>query len=219
MAMLQTRTVSRQRSDLEIERAAIVWALALLAVALTACGGGDNRDTAEVTEQEETLATTETLPDTVLAKAMEINALLGPEVHCDRWFWDDEDSAWECTVVGLSRTAELDITPEARFSELELAVTFVEIQRFAPDIAEMIQSICGSSEQTVAELSMRHVDLISAEPDLEELWTEPDLFLEVQCPGGEDFEIDPFGSLITASDDDVDPERAGPTGSPDEDAP
>jgi len=167
MAMLQTRTVSRQRSDLEIERAAILWALALLAVALTACGGGDDREIVEATAQEETLATTETLPDTVLAKAMEISALLGPEVHCHRWFWDAEDLVWECTLVGLSRTAELDITPEARFSELELAVTFVEIQRFAPDIAEMIQSTCGSSEQTVAELSMRHVDLISAEPDLE----------------------------------------------------
>jgi hypothetical protein len=73
----------------------------------------------------------------------------------------------------------------------------------------MIESICGSSERTVAEVSLRREGLIAAEPDLEELWTEPDLFIEVQCPDGEDFEIDPFGSLITTSHDDVDPDPNG----------
>ena len=35
------------------------------------------------------------------------------------------------------------------------------------------------------------------------MWTEPDIFLEIQCPTGEDFEIDPFGSLISTPDDDT----------------
>ena len=197
-------------------RATAVLASVLLAVALTACGGGNGHE-AQETAQEETLATTETVPDSVRARASEISSLLGPQVQCDGWFWDDEDSVWECSLVGHPRTAELDIKPNAKFEELELAVTFAEIQRFAPDIAEMIQTTCGSAEQTVAEISLRRLDLISPEPDLAELWTEPDIFLEIQCPTGEDFEIDPFGSLISTPDDDVQPGRAGSPPSSDDD--
>lgn len=203
--MQQGSEIHGHLSGLGTGRATAVLASVLLAVTLTACGGGNDHGTQE-TAQEETLATTQTVPDAVRAKADEIGALLGPGLHCHRWFWDDEDSVWECMLLGHSRAAEVDITHGAEFSELELVVTYAEIQEFAPRVAEMIVSTCGSPEQVVTEISLRRLDLISAELDFEELWTEPDLFLEVQCPGGEDFEIDPFGSLISTPDDDVDPE-------------
>jgi len=214
--MHQRSGIHGHLSGLGTGRATAVLASVLLAVALTACGAGKGQET-QVTAQEETLAMTETVPDSVRARASEIGALLGPQVRCDRWFWDDEDSVWECSLVGYPRTAELDIKPSAKLEELELAVTFAEVQRFAPDIAEMIQTTCGSAEQTVAEISLRRLDLISPEPDLAELWTEPDIFLEIQCPTGEDFEIDPFGSLISSLDDDVEPGRAGSRPSSDDD--
>lgn len=201
--------IQGHQSGLGTARAAAVLSSMLLAAVLTACGDGTDQGTRPI-EQEETLATTETVPEAVRAKASEIGALLGPGLHCDRWFWDGEDSAWECTLLGHSRAAELDITREADFDELELVVTYAEIERFAPLMAEMILSTCGGSEQMVAEISLRSEDLITPKPDFEDLWTEPDVFLEVQCPTGEDFEIDPFGSLITTPDDDVEPDPAVP---------
>jgi hypothetical protein len=187
----------------------VAWTL--LAVLIVACGSGaapeppaaDDR----TDDQEERLTSAEEVPEAVRVRATEITHILGPEVHCEEWYWDEEDTVWECRVVGHPRIVELDVTPEVEFSEMEFEMQLSEIRQFAGPVAELIESTCGDTEHTVIEVSIRNEDLITPDPRFEELWGEPEVFIEVQCPDGEDFEVDAYGTLVTTPDDDVDPEN------------
>jgi hypothetical protein len=179
-----------------------------LLLTLAACGtqtpdGADREMTAD-DEMEEVETAPDDVPEPVRAKADEIAALLGSEACVDRWFWDREDSVWECIITGLPRITELDLEVDAGFSELELVFGFEEIHQAVPYLAEMVRETCIETERTLLELSIRREGLIAADPDPAAMWRESDVFLEVQCPDGYDFEVDPFGSASTRPDDDID---------------
>jgi hypothetical protein len=145
------------------------------------------------------------VPEVVLQTAGEMLARVGADPHCAEWLWDREGGDWECTVAGLPYTAELDVGRDGRFAEFEVVVPLEEVRGPAPHIAKMIDETCGEGvEQAVIEFSVRDAALVAAELRLTDVWGHDDVFLEVQCPDGQDFEVDAFGSMITAQDDDVD---------------
>lgn len=158
-------------------------------------------------EPEEVPTPTEKVPLSVRAKAASITAGLGEDVRCDAWFWDTEDDLWECTVVGLDRTAELDIPEPDGFEELELVFTFEEVRESLPYVALTIEETCEDVRHTVIELSLRDENRLDVHLDLPHQWSKDDVRIEVQCPNGYDFELDPFGGMTTAADDDVNPEN------------
>ncbi|MGD8375681.1 MAG: hypothetical protein PVF68_06035 [Acidobacteriota bacterium] len=157
-------------------------------------------------EPEEVPTPTENVPLSVREKAASITAGLGEDVRCDAWFWDTEDDLWECTVVGLNRKVELDIPEPAGFEELELVFTFEEVRESLPYVALTIEETCEDVRHTVIELSLRDENRLDIDLDLPHQWSKDDVRIEVQCPNGYDFEMDPFGAMTTAADDDVNPE-------------
>jgi hypothetical protein len=169
----------------------------------TADGAGGKTAAAD-DELEEIETRPDGVPEPVRARADEIASLLDPEARVDRWFWDREDSVWECIIAGLPRTTELDLEVDASFSEIEFVFGFEEIRQAIPYLAEMVEETCKDAGSTLLELSIRREELIVADPDPETLWRENDVFFEVQCPDGYDFEVDPFGSATTRPDDDID---------------
>jgi hypothetical protein len=153
---------------------------------------------------EESAVATEEVTANVREKAGEVCATLGPGVACREWFWDGEDGVWECPVDGLERAAELDITHDARFSELEYVYAFDEVARTVPHMAQMITETCAEQGISLVELSVRSEELLDPRPDLAALWSRGGVFLETQCANGYDFEVDPFGAMVAKSDDDID---------------
>jgi hypothetical protein len=172
---------------------------ALVAVVALSCG-----DAGVENAMEESAVATEDVTAAVREKAVEIGAALGPGVGCREWFWDGEDGAWECPLEGLERTAELDITHDARFSELEFVYSVDEVVQVVPHLAEMITETCGAEGISLVELSIRSEELLDPRPDLAALWSRGGVFLEVQCANGYDFEVDPFGAMVATPDDDID---------------
>jgi hypothetical protein len=190
-------------------RIALVLSATFLLLLLPAsCGSQTTSDAERVMapddEQEEIETPPEEVPEQVKTKASEMAAMLGPGAHVDCWFWDREDSVWECSVTGLPRTIELDLEVDAGFSEIEFVFSFEEVRHAVPYLAEMVEETCKVAESSLLELSIRREELIAPEPDLAAMWQESDVFLEVQCPDGYDFEVDPFGSTTTRPDDDID---------------
>jgi hypothetical protein len=180
----------------------------LMLLVLASCGAetsdGSDRRMAPDDELEEVETASADVPEPVRARADEIAAVLDPEARVDRWFWDREDSVWECIITGLPRITELDLEVDAGFSELELVYGFEEVRQAVPYLAEMVLETCKETESTLLELSIRREELIAADPDLEAMWRQEYVFLEVQCPDGYDFEVDAFGSTTTRPDDDID---------------
>jgi len=134
------------------------------------------------------------------------------QVCCERlggarlgdWYWDQEDDAWEVTLGGLPRIAELDILPDGTFSELELVYGIEEIEAVLPDIAKLVRSKCRGDEGVVIELSLRLEQYLDDIPDLERAWNLSGVVLEFQCPNGRDIEIDARGMIIEKPVDDTD---------------
>jgi hypothetical protein len=138
---------------------------------------------------------------------------LGPGVGIERWCWDREDNVWECAVTGLSRSVELDLDTGGGFSEIEYVFGFDEVVHALPNVAEMVRETCRDVDGTLLELSLRREDLIVRDPDLAASWSGDDVFMEIQCPDGQDFEVDPYGSTTMRPDDDID-EPVPPTRQP-----
>jgi hypothetical protein len=186
--------------------------MSLLLLVLASCGSQStsvaDREMTPDDEFEEIETSPDDVPEQVKSKASDVAAMLGPGAHVDCWFWDREDSVWECTVTGLPRTTELDLEVDAGFSEIEFVFGFEEVRQAVPYLAEMVEETCKDPESTLLELSIRREELITPEPDFAALWQEDDVFLEVQCPDGYDFEVNPFGEATTRPDDDID--RAAP---------
>lgn len=158
----------------------------------------------EEVAQEEVRTAPQDVPEPIRLKAESVLARVGGDVSCAEWYWDSEDDAWECVVAGHDRALELDLTPEGEFSELEYEFTGEEVLATVPYLAELIESTCEDPAGAVIELSMRREEFVGQEPDLSAWWEQDDLFFEVQCPDGYDFEVDAYGTMVTDSDDDVD---------------
>ena len=154
-------------------------------------------------ESEEVATPEKDVPAVVLEAA---------ELSCERlggarlgdWYWDQEDNAWEVTLGGLTRLAELDILPDGTFSELELVYGIEEIEAVLPDIAKLVRSKCRGDEGVVIELSLRLEQYLDDIPDLERAWNLSGVVLEFQCPNGRDVEIDARGMIIEKPVDDTD---------------
>ena len=201
--MSPIRASWRRRAGGGLPRVAPALALVALCVsAASSCGA----PTAAPEVHEETHVAAPEVPQVVQDKGVEVARRLGRDVRCSEWLWDSEDSVWECVVSGLPRGAEIDVTPEGRFSELELVLDYAELREAVPSVADMLVATCKEPEGTLAELSLRAEALARAEPRLASIWGQNDVFLEIQCPDGHDFEVDPFGALVTTPDDDVGPE-------------
>lgn len=182
--------------------------LVALASFLPGCGGPATDapdEPADLPDDVEEIATpAEEVPTVVRSKAEEIVNGLGPHVACDAWYWDQEDEVWECTVIGLTGEAELDVSPDGTFSEMEFVVTLGRVELAAPYLDDMIEETCGHTDDTVIELSIRLESLVEGEPEFDRLWGSEGMFVEVQCPDGTDFEVDSYGSLVLNPDDDID---------------
>jgi hypothetical protein len=187
----------------------------LLVLFLLSCSGAPVEETAVEPAPaddgvEEVECDLEEVPKIVRDKSAEIASSLGPEVGIERWCWDREDSVWECAVTGLSRSVELDLETDGRFSEIEYVFAFAEVESAIPGVAEMVRETCKDTGGTLLELSLRREGLIVPDPALADSWQGDDVFLEIQCPDGFDFEIDPYGSTTMRPDDDID--RPVPSG-------
>jgi hypothetical protein len=172
----------------------------LLVISVVSCGGPPPEE--DAVEEIETPASE--VPEPVRIKADDIAAILDPQARVDRWYWDQEDTVWECIIVGLPRITEIDLEVDAGFSELELVYGFDEVASAIPYLAEMVKETCKDIDRTLLELSIRREELIEPDPDLAVMWQGEDVFFEVQCPDGYDFEVDPYGSAKTRPDDDID---------------
>lgn len=182
----------------------------LVVLILVSCGGPPAEEAEPPAgrpagpETEEVRTDSAEVPAPVRDRAEEIAALLGPHVRCEAWFWDREDGVWECALIGLDRTAELDIAPDAEFSELEYVFPLGDVELAVPYLDDMIEETCGQADDVVVELSIRVLELLATDPKLDDVWGREGVFIEVQCPDGVDFEVDPFGSVVTKPDDDID---------------
>jgi hypothetical protein len=155
-----------------------------VAAGLTAC------ERPPVPGQPEEIATrADAVPAAVRDAAEAIGARLGG-AHCTSWSWDREDLDWECTLVGLPRAAELDVSVEGRFLELELVHELAEVERALPEVAARIDDECGGRPGAFVELSLRLERHLDAIPELPAAWTMDGVVLEVQCPQGKDVEFD-----------------------------
>lgn len=122
------------------------------------------------------------------------------------WVWDTEDKNWEVAIHGLPRTAELDILPDATFSELELVYSFAELASALPDAAEKVRARCGD-QHVVIELSLRKLEYLDTLPELPGAWKLDGVVLEFQGPGRGDFEMDARGMIVSHPVDDRESER------------
>lgn len=163
-------------------------AVGVLFVALTLSGMAcDRRPTPGEVEEQET--SVDDVPAGVLTAARNVAERIGSG-GCDIWFWDTEDQDWECTYVGLSRPAELDLSPDGRFSELELVYSLAEVESILPETAVYIHERCRDDPDVLIELSLRSEQHLDAIPELGDAWTQSEVVLEFQCPNGVDYEID-----------------------------
>jgi hypothetical protein len=170
--------------------------LTLLLTVVAACSGDPFPG-----EQEEIPTRAEDVPDVVRAAAAKICERLGG-ARCQQWFWDTEDQVWEVTLTGLPRRAELDITPDGTFSELELVHELSEVEQVLPDVAKLIKSKCRTDRGILIELSLRREAYLDNIPSLAQAWAMSGVVLEFQAPNGRDFEIDARGMCITRPVDD-----------------
>jgi hypothetical protein len=176
----------------------IVAVLAILALeSLSACS-----DSPFPGEREEVKVDASKVPAVVRAAAVGIGHRVGGAT-CEAWYWDREDSAWECTFVGMSRRAELDINPDGTFSELELVYELAEVEAALPKMAEWIRTHCHAETGMFIELSIRREHYLDDIPELAEAWTLSGFVLEIQCANGHDFEVDAKGMVITKKVDDT----------------
>jgi hypothetical protein len=153
-------------------------------------------------DPEEVPTLPEDVPPVVTAAAETFGARLGG-AHCKDWAWDTESDDWECEMIGLTRQAELDVTPEGGFAELELVYDFAEIAEALPDVADLIQAKCRGENGVFIELSLRRDAFLDDLPTLEDAWSASGVVLEFQCPNGRDFELDARKMLIVAPVDDT----------------
>lgn len=150
----------------------------------------------------------ETAPNEVPAAAQVTAARIADRIggRADRWYWDTESDDWECSLVGRSRTTELDVGSDGRFAELELIYTFDEIAEALPEIAAEIERLCRGSQGAIIELSLRREDLTDPLPSLGEAWRSSGVVIEFQCPNGRDFEMDARRMTVEQKLDDVGPQ-------------
>lgn len=174
------------------------FAIALLLSLPTACS-----DTNAAGEREEVPTEMADVPEVVRNAVAGYCARIGG-VTSGAWFWDREDRCWECELTGLLRRAELDITPEGRFAELELVYDLEEIEAALPGVAAVIRDHAGEGEGLLIELSLRHEEFLDSIPSLAKAWEQDGVVLEFQRPGGHDFELDARGQLATRAIDDSD---------------
>jgi len=176
--------------------------LSLHLLTLASIGLGGCSDSNFPGEGEEVLTAPEDVPEIVRETARAVCARLG-EARCAQWYWDREDRDWECTVVGLSREAELDISPDGSFSELELRYELAEVERILPDVADLILDKSRGDRDVIIELSLRRDALLDDPPGLEQAWSMSGVVLEFQCPNGRDFELDSRQNFVTRAVDDT----------------
>lgn len=143
------------------------------------------------------------VPAFIHAEARRLTGAIGGGARCASWMWDTEDNCWECAVTGLRRQAELDITESGLFDELEFMVTLDELRHVAPAVSVLIDTTCGDSGPMTIEISIRDERYLTPDPDLAFLWHREGIFFEVQCNNAHDFEVDPYGDLVTHPDDDM----------------
>lgn len=141
------------------------------------------------------------VPPIVQATAKDICNRLGGAVVVG-WYWDIEDKGWECRLHGLARPAELDITADGKFSELEIFYEFAEVQEALPEVAKKIKQMCQSDAEPFIELSLRRLERLDSLPTLKEAWSLSGVVLEFQCKSGADYELDARGLHIDRARDD-----------------
>ena len=151
-------------------------------------------------EQEEVARAVEDVPAVVQVTAARIGERVGAEA--DDWHWDREGDDWEVSLEGLPRAAELDVTPDGGFSELELVFTFEEVEAALPEAAAFIRKTCRGTEGVVIELSLREESLLSPLVGLE-AWGQEGVVLEFQCADGGDYEFDARDMVTKQPMDDV----------------
>jgi hypothetical protein len=159
-------------------------------------------------EKEEVSIMPSEVPAEIRATAEDICDRIGEVVVVD-WFWDIEDQCWECSLHGLPRSAELDITKDAKFSELELVYEIAEVEKALPEVADRIKELCRSEHDPLKrtpfiELSLRRQEYLDSIPSLQQAWSLDGVWMEFQCPTGEDFELDAKGIYVTRKLDDLD---------------
>lgn len=159
-------------------------------------------------EKEEVPITLSEVPVKVLATAEEVCDRIGGVMVVD-WFWDIEDQCWECNLHGLPRSAELDITKDAEFSELELVYDLTEVEELLPEVSDRIKEMCRYNHDPLKrtpfiELSLRRLEHLDNIPSLQKAWSLDGVVMEFQCPTGADFEIDAKGMYSTKKLDDLD---------------
>ena len=159
-------------------------------------------------EKEEVPTLPSEVPEKIRAAAGEICDRLGGAMVLE-WFWDIEDQCWECRLHGLPRSAELDITTDAEFSELELVYDLAEVEDALPDVAKRIKEMCRSEHNPTKgnpfiELSLRRREYLDKIPALQQAWSLDGVVMEFQCPTGADFELDAKGMFVTRKVDDQD---------------
>ncbi len=174
--------------------------LVILGIVMAGCVGSSEVATPE---REETPTATEKVPEAVRAAAAGIVAVLGEGVVCREWFWDSESSDWECTLEGLSRKAELDLATDGTFRELELVYALDEVDAALPETGAWIHRTCRDFPGELVELSLRREHHLDPVPTLAEAWRQDGVVLEIQCPDGEDYEIDARGLGISHRGDDL----------------
>jgi hypothetical protein len=160
-------------------------------------------------EKEEVPIMPSEVPAEVRATAEDICDRIGEVVVVVDWFWDIEDQCWECSLYGLPRSAELDITKDAGFSELELVYEIAEVEEALPEVADRIKEMCRSEHDPLKrtpfiELSLRRQEHLDSIPSLQQAWSLDGVVMEFQCPTGADFELDAKGMYVTRKLDDLD---------------
>ncbi len=158
---------------------------ALVAALLLGCGPSRP----EPGGPEEIATAVEDVPAVVQVTAARIAERLGGAQVGD-WSWDTESDDWECALLGLSRTAELDVGTDGRFHELELVYELAEVEEQLPDAGAFIRGKCKDDRRVVIELSLRREELLDPVPSLAEAWRRSGVVLEFQCANGRDFEFD-----------------------------
>ncbi len=191
------RTQRKLKPGRWISRPAMAILLVLTITALAACPRAPSPG-----EQEEIRTEAKDVPAKIRVAAVRFGELIGG-ARCEEWFWDTEDNCWECTLIGLSRRAELDIEQDGSFSELELVYDIAEVEQVLPDMAGFIRTQCRTGSGVFIELSLRREAYLRNIPELKKAWSLSGVVLEFQCPNGRDFEVDARGMRIMKPVDDT----------------
>jgi len=178
------------------------WTLAAIALALAGLGTGACSRSLHAGELEEVPTAENDVPVEIREVARSICKRLGG-ARCAAWYWDREDTCWETTLVGLSRTAELDILPDGTFDELELVYGLDEVDAVLPEVGRTIREKCRTDTGLVIELSLRREAYLDDPPPLAAAWHQDGVVLEFQGPNGDDFEMDAKGMLVEHPMDDI----------------